>query len=110
MDQSHPPIQVGTVAVATRQTGVCEVGEPGVCYEVYELDGRPGYSFIFASGRYDGFSLDEVDMMLHVTGTVCQPVSGYRFKNVLRLKRDFQAGFFDPAFPLISAPPPPGPQ
>lgn len=105
-----PSIQVGTVAVATRQTGVCEVGEPSVCYEVYELGGRPGYSFIFRSGRYDGFSPDEVDMMLQVTGTVCRAVASYQFKNVTRLARDFEAGVFVPAFPLVSAPTPQGPR
>lgn len=43
-------------------------------------------------------------MMLHVTGTLCQPVVGYPFRNVTRLVRDFKAGFFAPAFPLVSAP------
>jgi len=100
-------IEVGTVVVATRRSGVCDVGEPGVCYEVYELDGRPGWSFIFRSGRYDGFSPEDVDLFLHVTGMVCRPVAGYRFRNTLRLTQDFHAGLFDPAFPLASGP---GPQ
>jgi hypothetical protein len=98
------------VVVATRRTSVCDVGEPGVCYEVYELDGRPGYSFIFRSGRYDGFKPREVAMMLHVTGTVCPAVAGYQFCNVTRLARDFEAGLFAPAFPLVSAPAPQGPR
>ena len=53
-------IQVGTLAVAKRDTGVCAAGERAVCYEVYQLDGRAGYSFIFERGGYDGFSPDEV--------------------------------------------------
>ena len=65
-----PKIQVGTIAIATRASGVCDVGETGVCYEVYELAGRPGYSFIFERGRYDGFSLEDVEMFLHVTDRV----------------------------------------
>ena len=83
------PIQVGTVVVATR---------------------RPGYSFIFRSGRYDGFKPREVAMMLHVTDTVCPAVAGYQFRNVTRLARDFEAGYFAPAFPMVSAPAPPGPR
>ena len=109
MDDHHA-IQVGTVVVAKRRSAVCDVGEPGVCYEVYELDGRPGWSFIFRSGRYDGFSPDEVDTFLHVTGTVCRPVAGYRFRNVIRLTQDFHAGFFNPAFPLTGGTGPQGPQ
>lgn len=26
---------------------MCDTGEYGVCYEVYDLGGRPGYSIIF---------------------------------------------------------------
>jgi hypothetical protein len=29
-----PVIQVGSLAIATRASGVCDVGERGVCYEV----------------------------------------------------------------------------
>jgi hypothetical protein len=70
------------VAIATRQSGVCDPGERGVCYEVYELGGRPGYSFIFEKGRYDGFSPEEVAMLLEVTPTVCHTVTDYQFRNV----------------------------
>lgn len=95
---SRPPIQVGTIAIAKRASGVCDVGERGVCYELYELGGRPGYSFIFEQGRSDGFSPCDIDMFLTVTEEVCQVVVGYPFKNVLRLKRDFDQGRFAPAF------------
>lgn len=61
-----PKIQVGTIAIATRASGVCDVGETGVCYEVYELAGRPGYSFIFERGRYDGFSLSRSKFVLAI--------------------------------------------
>jgi hypothetical protein len=76
------------------------VGEPGGCYELYELNGRSGWSFIFRSGRYDALSPEDVDLFLHITGMICRPVAGYRFRNVLRLTRDFHAGLFHPAFPL----------
>jgi len=68
-------IQCGTVAIATRQSGVCDPGERGVCVEVYELGGRPGYSFLFEQGRYDGFSPEDVGMFLEVTPTVCHTVT-----------------------------------
>ena len=92
-------IQCGTVAIATRQSGVCGPGERGVCYEVYELDGRPGYSFIFEKGRYDGFSPEDVAMFLEMTPTVCRTVAEYQFRNVTRLLRDFAHGRFAEAFP-----------
>ena len=87
-------IRVGSLAVATRTTGVCKVGERGVCYEVYRLDGRPGYSFIFQNGGYDGFSPHEVDTMLRLTGEVAPSVAGYRFENVMRLEMDYARGLF----------------
>ena len=97
---------VGTIAIATRTTGVCDVGERGVCYDVYELldapvrdnaSTRPGYSFIFQSGRYDGFSPDDVRLALTLTGEVCADVADYEFTNVVQLARDFEAGVFDAA-------------
>jgi hypothetical protein len=93
-------IQVGTLAIGKRQTGVCEIGEVGVCYEVYELEERPGYSFIFESGRYDGFHPNEVERFLMLPNIHCLTVSSYKFRNVLKLRTDFRAGFFAPAFEL----------
>jgi hypothetical protein len=84
-------IGVGSSVVAKRATGVCDVGEVGVCYEVYTLDNRPGYSFLFESDRYDGFSPDEVATMLRVTGRY-DALASYEFQNVQQLIRDYQAG------------------
>ena len=47
---------VGSRVIAKRTTGVCDMGERGVCYEEYTLpDGkgsrRPGWSFLFEQGR-----------------------------------------------------------
>lgn len=94
-------ISVGTLAIATQKTGVCDVGEVGVCYEVYELEERPGYSFIFEGGRYDGFSPDEVERFLKLPNVHCVKVSRYQFRNVLRLCADFRAGVFAPAFEIM---------
>lgn len=91
-------LQVGSLVVARRGTAVCDMGERGVCYEVYDLGGRPGRSFIFESGRYDGFSPDDVDTFLEVTDTVCSETANYRFTNVWRLCQDFQQGRFAAAF------------
>jgi hypothetical protein len=100
-DGDHPPkpISVGSIAVARRQTGVCDMGERGVCYEVYTLDNRLGYSFLFESGCYDGFSPQEVDIMLAVTDISCPAVRNYQFTHVSQLDRDFRAGRFAAAFP-----------
>ena len=99
MRQATPVIQVGSLAIAIRASGVCDVGERGVCYEVYALGGRPGYSFIFDKGRYDGFSPEDVALFLTITGEVCTAVADYQFINVTRLSRDFAQGRFAPAFP-----------
>jgi len=37
MTTETPAIQVGSLAIATRASGVCDVGERGVCDEVYAL-------------------------------------------------------------------------
>jgi hypothetical protein len=99
MTQTHPPHQVGTQVVAKNATRVCAAGERGVCYELYQLGGRPGYGILFQGGGYDGFSPDDVALFLDVTGRVCPEVAGYRFTNVARLQRDFQEGRFAAAFP-----------
>jgi hypothetical protein len=91
-------LQVGSLVIAKRASGVCDVAERGVCYEAYELAGRPGWSFLFESGRYDGFSPADVDTFLEVTGAVCQEVADYPFTNVGQLCRDFQDGRFEPVF------------
>jgi hypothetical protein len=93
-------IKIGTIAVAKRRSGVCDAGEVGVCYELYTLGTRPGYSFIFESGRYDGFSPEDVALCLDVTGRVCEGVAGYTFENVGKLDRDFRSGRFAAAFPV----------
>ena len=100
MTTGTPAIQVGSLALATRASGVSNVGERGVCYEVYTLGGRPGYSFIFEKGRYDGFSPEDVALFLTITGEVCTAVAAYQFINVSRLSRDFAQGRFAPAFAL----------
>jgi hypothetical protein len=99
MTTATPAIQVGSLAIATRASGVCDVGECGVCDEVYALGGRPGYSFLFEQGRYDGFSPEDVALFLTITGEVCAAVAEYQFTNVTRLQRDWAQGRFAPAFP-----------
>ena len=91
-------MQVGSQVIAKRASGVCDAGERGVCYEQYDLAGRPGWSFIFQRGRYDGFSPDDVATFLEVTGKVCPEIADYEFKTVWRLCQDFQRGRFAPAF------------
>jgi hypothetical protein len=92
------PLQLGSQVIAKRVSGVCDPGEHGVCYQVYELAGRPGWGFIFESGRYDGFSPEDVATFLEVTGVVCQEVADYQFQNVGQFCRDCQRGRFDRGF------------
>ena len=104
MTTATPAIQVGSLTIATRASGVCDVGERGVCDEVYTLGGRLGYSFLFAQGRSDGFSPEDVALFLTITGEVCAAVAAYQFTTVTRLQRDWVQGRFAAAFP----PQPPG--
>jgi hypothetical protein len=101
--RTWPTIQVGTLAVAKRETGVCRQDEAAVCYEVYEMEGRPGYSFIFERGGYDSFSPDDVDTCLYIADEHCPEVTGYRFENVGRLQADYATGFFKSAFDVMAA-------
>jgi len=90
-------VDVGTLVRLKLDCLDNEAGTTGVCYEVYELGARPGYSFIFENGRYDGFSPDEVDMFLEELGDY-NPISYYDFTNVITLSEDFRRGVFDEAF------------
>jgi hypothetical protein len=99
MTSTPPAIQVGSLAITTRASGVCDMGERGVCYERYTLGRRPGYSFLFERGRYDGFSPEDVALFLTITGEVCAAVATYQFTNVVQLARDFTRGRFAAAFP-----------
>jgi hypothetical protein len=99
MTSTTPAIHVGSLALATRASGVCDVGERGVCYERYTLGGRPGYSFLFEQGRYDGFSPEDVTLCLTMTGEICAAVADDQFTNVVQLARDFKRGRFAAAFP-----------
>ena len=95
-------IQVGTPCRAKRTTGVCDKGEIGVCYEVY----RPSpadpelksFSFIFKNGGYDGFSSQDIDLILLLEPRVIQSIADYEFKNVTILNQDHRAGVFDAAW------------
>ena len=102
--RERPNRTVGSGVIAERTTGVCEARERGVCDEAYTLPDeqggrRPGWSFLFEQGRYDGFSPDEVEVILEVTGELCREVADDEFQSVMRLRSDFRRGRFAPAFP-----------
>ena len=89
MTTSPAPLPAAPSIIAKHQSGVCDAGERGVCYE----------SFIFEQGRYDGFSPEDVGVFPTVTGAVCRTVTDYQFTSVTRLPRDFEQGRFAAAFP-----------
>jgi len=99
MTTATPAIQVGSLAIAPRASGVCDVGERGVCDEVYALGGRPGYSFLFAQGRYDGFSPEDVALFLTIIGGVCAAVAEYQCTIETPRQRDWAQGRCAAAFP-----------
>lgn len=86
-------IKVGTTVRLRRAMLNEEVGARGVCYDVYQIGGRPGYGIIFENGGSDGFAPDEVEAFLEVTGE-CAEIAGYRFRNAVKLWQDFHDGVF----------------
>lgn len=97
-ENGTPGLRVGSVAVAMRECGVFRLGEAGVCFEAYRIGGRPGWSFIFERGGFDGFSPSDVGLCLHVTGEVAPGLEGYEHTGIGRLLRDWREGRFTVAF------------
>ena len=93
-----PVLQVGSLVVVKKATGVCDAGEVGVVYEEHRLYDRAGWGIIFENGRHDGFNACEVDWFLTLTGKVYEQLQGYAFDNARRLAEDFERGVFAPAF------------
>lgn len=96
-------IKIGTLATAKRDSAICCVGEMGVCYDIYTIGSRPGYSFIFEQGGDDGFSPEDVELFLEVTDVVFPSIATYKFENVTQLERDYGNGRFSEAFSLQRA-------
>ncbi len=72
------------------------VGSVGFVYEIYQDFENPdsvGVSVIFMNGGYDGFSFEEQNLYLEI-GDIDQRYSMYEFKNVNRLWRDYQNGYW----------------
>jgi hypothetical protein len=61
-----------------------------------------GYAFIFEKGGYDGFSLDEIEVFLQVTGERSEMLAGYEFKDVGRFSAEHAAGVFQSTFAFVS--------
>lgn len=99
MTGETPAIEAGSLALATRASGVCDTGERGVCYEVSTLGGRPGSSVLCERGRSDGFSPEDIARCLTITGEVCVAVADDPCTTVVRLQRDGDQGRCAAAFP-----------
>lgn len=97
------PVQIGTLVVVKRDSAIRSVGEIGVCYDIYTIGSRPGYSFIFEKGSYDGFSPEDVELFLEVTDVVFPSIANYKFENVTQLERDYHNSRFSEAFSLQRA-------
>jgi len=99
----RPNLELGSLVVCTRATAVCDLGEVGVVYEVYERgegdpDGDDGFSIIFSSGLHDGWSWSDVPIALRPLGEIDYSIQGYVFKNVGVLAADWRGGVFSKAF------------
>lgn len=87
-------IKVGTTATAKFDLPICSKGERAVCYAVDEISGRPSYGFVFAQGKYDGFSPEDAMIMLDLVGHA-DTCAWYKFTNVGKLSEDYIRGRFD---------------
>lgn len=104
--RATPALQGGSLGLATRASGVCDAGERGVCDEVYAVGQRPGFSVLFAQGRSDGFSPEDVAIWLTITGEVCAAVADDPWTTVTQLVRECTRGRCAAAF-LLRPPAPP---
>lgn len=87
---------VGSRVIAKMNTGVCTKGEHGIVYEVYQRGtSSEGYGVIFQNGLYDGFSPEDVDLILRLTNKHHKQLAGYKFHNVLSLMNDYRRGLFN---------------
>jgi hypothetical protein len=98
-------ISVGSIAVAKVGTNVCFASEMGACYQTLEHESASVYGFIFETGRFAQFSLEDVELVLNLTGRVSEAVSDYQFRDISKLKADFRSGRFADAFPSLKGKP-----
>ena len=84
-------MRIGTVVLLKEACLGNSINSKGICYNVYNLSNRPGYSVIFENGEYDGFSPDECNRFLE---EVMDTPFTYNFTNVMKLSRDYDNGIF----------------
>jgi len=70
-------------------------GTVGYVFHIYpDYDGLgKGIEVIFPNGNYDGFSVTEQGLYLHV-GDVVPEYANYVFTNVMQVTRDFRANYW----------------
>ncbi len=98
MESKELEIKIGTRVIAKMRTGVCEIGEKGVCVGIYQASwnrNNIGFYFLFESMGFDGFSLDDIEQMLHIKDEI--PLE-YKFISVPRVMEAFHNGFFKKCF------------
>ena len=87
-------VRVGDTVLVSRRTLNNPAGSIGVCVETYQLDGRPGASFLFPNGAYDGFSERDTELFGVRPLDHEASVADYTFISAPRLFADFRAGRF----------------
>jgi len=96
-------MKVGSVVTLRVECLGNKAGTVGVCYETYGSNfgyslREPGCSFIFANGRYDGFSPDEQKhFLIHQYDSDLK----YNFTNVMQLITDFDKDVFSPYLVIL---------
>jgi hypothetical protein len=87
-------MQVGDLVIVGRASGVNASLALGVVVEVYELDGRRGWTILFEDGRHDGFSPEDCALFEVTPIGHNADVASYVFTSAMRLYSDWHAGRF----------------
>ena len=91
-------LRVGSIVKLGRECLDCSINTIGVCYEVYNIGNREGFSIIFSNGNYDGFSNEDLKIFEVKKIGYVSKLSKYKFISVLKLADDFQDGHFNDGF------------
>ncbi len=96
-EENHHDMR-GAIVVSKKGFMNVKSGMRGIVYEVYQdfdYSDKYGWSIIFESGSYDGFSVNDRKMldMVELIG-IYPPAQNYKFTNVMQLQKDFEAGMF----------------
>jgi hypothetical protein len=73
-------------------------GSLAVVYEQYSVGHQNGVSIMFPNGKFDGFSVQCMEIFGVCPVRLSSSVTSYQFQDVIQLSADFKRGIFDKGF------------